>query len=1015
DVVFDDAFGRVGDENVVVGGVVVISSSLDMLTNSCLGGIMVEEDFSLRKIDNNEVPTPFLEGGELVLETRNRNGKDNWDTMVIAWNVLIAIIVLLEKDEKVIAIFKTPRKNHYASDSDDDFVKSPRQPILIRSKRKVREKKNESKKRQKIDNVSHSAKKYGKKGKTYPPVNRRHPPKCLIDSIKKFTDAQRERVKTMGFEHVLSLKIEKIPKKLGYWLVTNYDPETSSLNINGRSLLITKEVIHDVYGVPMGEVSDVIPRMLEDKEGGRKFQLNFLVLFVTVMIESISNGPVNQKFLANIEGDTVIHNLDWCSYTLDCLNESRKAWNRLDQSNFYTGPLLFLVVFYMSSAMLNAQDKVCGIIPSMNGWTTKHLKDRQRKEIKNGGFGKVIFSPNVQFLDDVEIVEAKNYEVAEKKVDTPITTENTNTNAPSFGTCKETMHESQSDMIVMIQNENTYRDGYYDKHNDYSTQEYHDIFESDDWGDEEPNDVGDEEMSLEDIVNEVKRNFSVITNAKALINENIFKGLDMFPNNKDLLTLAKEHDVLFGVSLSGNSDDCHFHQDDNANKGNLNDSDVEVPGILTQTITDHVIFDKILESSLSKASMKEAECKYKRLQPINIHFSEDGDEANGGNVCVLDSDSKSKTSEVTPEMVQDVVKKLDASKFKPFQNSLVSANNEEPKADKKGDDQKLVSVGISKSKIRPRSLNEIFLEKTRAKREVKIPDSLKSPYINRIVDCKRRLQLDEKKVSNWLFACTEDENDIVFEAHGQLIGYKGIMESLRPGSKIHASVIDIWVAIQNDMEKRRSTSASSRVFVHSDIMGEAMMNKRMSNARKCELFNTNLKACLKLYNHEKLKNIELVCFPIVQSGHFYYITFNLMKDEVHVIDNLTVCPNYKELPEKLISKFAGYLTEINHRKANSIRRVKPVRLEFTWQTTYNCVDCGVFLMRHMEIYKGMHKIENGLAREGLVQQQQLNDINEHKEALNRKVSIFDKLTRDQKNILNQHGLVVGESRVASFG
>ena len=36
------------------------------------------------------------------------------------------------------------------------------------------------------------------------------------------------------------------------------------------------------------------------------------------------------------------------------------------------------------------------------------------------------------------------------------------------------------------------------------------------------------------------------------------------------------------------------------------------------------------------------------------------------------------------------------------------------------------------------------------------------------------------------------------------------------------------------------------------------MDKKMSNARKCDLFNTNLKACLKLYNHEKLKNIELV-------------------------------------------------------------------------------------------------------------------------------------------------------------
>nr|GEV17264.1 hypothetical protein [Tanacetum cinerariifolium] len=42
DVVFDGAFGGAGDAEVIVGeGVVVISSSLDMLTNSYLGGIMV--------------------------------------------------------------------------------------------------------------------------------------------------------------------------------------------------------------------------------------------------------------------------------------------------------------------------------------------------------------------------------------------------------------------------------------------------------------------------------------------------------------------------------------------------------------------------------------------------------------------------------------------------------------------------------------------------------------------------------------------------------------------------------------------------------------------------------------------------------------------------------------------------------------------------------------------------------------------------------------------------------------
>ncbi|GJV85357.1 hypothetical protein Tco_1525255 [Tanacetum coccineum] len=42
DVVFDGTFGGVRDEEFVVGeGVVVTSSSLDMLTNTCLGEIMV--------------------------------------------------------------------------------------------------------------------------------------------------------------------------------------------------------------------------------------------------------------------------------------------------------------------------------------------------------------------------------------------------------------------------------------------------------------------------------------------------------------------------------------------------------------------------------------------------------------------------------------------------------------------------------------------------------------------------------------------------------------------------------------------------------------------------------------------------------------------------------------------------------------------------------------------------------------------------------------------------------------
>ncbi|GJV56992.1 hypothetical protein Tco_1457997 [Tanacetum coccineum] len=76
DVVFDGAFGGVGDKEVVVGeGVVVISSSLDMLTNSCLGGIMVSLIF-LEGLDEEALVEFKVEWCEEDKDD-NRSGEDD--------------------------------------------------------------------------------------------------------------------------------------------------------------------------------------------------------------------------------------------------------------------------------------------------------------------------------------------------------------------------------------------------------------------------------------------------------------------------------------------------------------------------------------------------------------------------------------------------------------------------------------------------------------------------------------------------------------------------------------------------------------------------------------------------------------------------------------------------------------------------------------------------------------------------------------------------------------------------
>ncbi|GKB54511.1 RNA-directed DNA polymerase, eukaryota [Tanacetum coccineum] len=73
DVVFVGAFGGVGDKEVFVGeGVVVTSSSLEMLTKNCLGGIMVSLIF-LEGLDEEEALVEFM----VELFEEDEDGKKN--------------------------------------------------------------------------------------------------------------------------------------------------------------------------------------------------------------------------------------------------------------------------------------------------------------------------------------------------------------------------------------------------------------------------------------------------------------------------------------------------------------------------------------------------------------------------------------------------------------------------------------------------------------------------------------------------------------------------------------------------------------------------------------------------------------------------------------------------------------------------------------------------------------------------------------------------------------------------
>ncbi|KAL8209496.1 hypothetical protein R6Q57_006228 [Mikania cordata] len=55
--------------------------------------------------------------------------------------------------------------------------------------------------------------------------------------------------------------------------------------------------------------------------------------------------------------------------------------------------------------------------------------------------------------------------------------------------------------------------------------------------------------------------------------------------------------------------------------------------------------------------------------------------------------------------------------------------------------------------------------------------------------------------------------------------------------------------------------------------------------------------------------------------------------------------------------FASYLDDVSHPNTKHIRESKINRFEMPWRTSHNGIDCGIFLMRHMETYMGEEKKE----------------------------------------------------------
>ncbi|KAH6822084.1 hypothetical protein C2S53_020094 [Perilla frutescens var. hirtella] len=172
------------------------------------------------------------------------------------------------------------------------------------------------------DDISVPGERDGSGVPTHPKLSSRACPKLIFQANEKYTVAQRGAVKDMGFQHILHMKVERVPTHLAYWVLDNFNANSSELTLtNGRSIPVDEEDVHLVFGFPKGgrkiqrrrksdgldsettfynqfgemkrdriKLKMVYDKMMEDVDGGDAFKMNFVVLLTACLIESNING-----------------------------------------------------------------------------------------------------------------------------------------------------------------------------------------------------------------------------------------------------------------------------------------------------------------------------------------------------------------------------------------------------------------------------------------------------------------------------------------------------------------------------------------------------------------------------------------------------------------------------------------------------------------------------------------------------------------------------------------------------
>ncbi|GJU25544.1 peptidase C48, SUMO/sentrin/Ubl1 [Tanacetum coccineum] len=189
------------------------------------------------------------------------------------------------------------------------------------------------------------------------------------------------------------------------------------------------------------------------------------------------------------------------------------------------------------------------------------------------------------------------------------------------------------------------------------------------------------------------------------------------------------------------------------------------------------------------------------------------------------------------------------------------------------------------------------------------------------------------------------------------------IQSLAPRLEIDTLVIDVYVSILNCEEKFKMKNMKRHFFYTSMMVPGILEDKTKEIDKKIDAQYDRFHEMLLIQMENdvekmQMEDVELAFFPIIAHGHYYLIVFNLKTGKAVIIDNsesdATYEGKYKDNVEFVRSVFGRHLLMYQNTNADKILTVakKPTILKMKWKTKKEKIDCGLYMIMHMELYEG---------------------------------------------------------------